>query len=109
MRLGTLFKRILDVCIIGFFIAYLGWQTLPFVILTMKKDEILAPLDRAGVDVSECRESKQSWLNPTAGMPHCMGSAYEDVARQVEEGLPTNDVDAVNEWMRRNEDQDREE
>lgn len=106
MRLGKLFKRVLDGFIIGFFVAYLAWQALPFVILTAKKDEILKPLDRAGFDVSECRKSKQSWTSPTAGMPFCMRSTYEDMARQMkrdmEEGRPSNDYEAMQDWMEQN-------
>jgi hypothetical protein len=69
--------------------AVVGWFVvggIPGLVLIYKKDDIVSSWERSGFDVGECKRRKMSLKDPTAGVPMCFESTFDDLSKRVEDG-----------------------
>jgi hypothetical protein len=67
--------------------AVLGWIMAagPSVFLGFYKDQFVETYERAGVDMSDCKNARRSLLNPSGGMPNCLRQPMTDLMRRIDE------------------------
>lgn len=62
------------------------------VMLGFYKDQFVDTYERAGLDMSECKNSRRSLLNPGGGMPNCLKAPMTDLMRRMDEGPSASDA-----------------
>lgn len=56
------------------------------VIMGVNKERFVDTYDRAGLDVSDCRNHPRSLVDPNGGMPDCLQGTFRDAARKLNSG-----------------------
>lgn len=66
--------------------AALGWIMAagPSFTLGLVKDDLVNAYEKAGVDVSDCKKSQRTLIDPGGGMPECLEGSFRDIQRQLE-------------------------
>jgi hypothetical protein len=69
--------------------AVFGWIMAagPAVVLGFYKDTFIQAYEQAGLDMSECKNARQSLLNPTGGMPNCLRAPMTELMRRIDEDV----------------------
>ena len=74
---GVILAVVAAWCLIGF----------PTLFLVAYKEEIMTAMESDGMDTSECRRRELARYEPTAGVPGCFASSYQDLDRRLREEI----------------------
>ncbi len=92
-----LFRGLLIACLLTGAVGGYALAVGPSVMLGLVKDDLVGVYEQAGGDVSDCKNTPRTLINPSGGMPNCLQSTFKDIRRQIDEMDDMEDESPVGE------------